>query len=246
MASYKTLSSSLNWATGLGNTGTTTLVTSSGLGSDCGTLVPHFVNTTLALEQPVVLLSFAQTYNHYLHIMRKMGVNLSKHSGMHFINGLTQNDLSSLPAATRPALTLHNKWVEFFHYLSGLPGCTLILDGLCLLADTQGLEKAVWFFEACQRIVEQTGGRLVVNVYLDEWTEQLVKRLIRRAHYYLAFEALGSGTAAEVSGQLKAAPAHLYCQISAREKGFKPAMLHYKVSDSTVQFFSPGQSRIVL
>ncbi|KAJ2883834.1 Elongator subunit elp6 [Coemansia aciculifera] len=180
-----------------------------------------------------------------------MGVNLANHQ-IQFVNALLPLDLSSLPAATRPHFTLGPKeqWPEFLKWLESQPPSVIIIDGLCSLLD-QGhdLSTALWFFTACQRIVEShevSGARLVANMFVDDDnTEPLAHAVIRRSHYVLSFEALASGASSDVSGQLTAVAGHLHCQLPA-SKTFKPTVLHYKVSDTTVLFFSPGQSRIVL
>ncbi|KAJ1826955.1 hypothetical protein LPJ56_001923 [Coemansia sp. RSA 2599] len=110
----------------------------------------------------------------------------------------------------------------------------------------EDVEVVVDFVGRCKRIVESNGGRLVVGLFLDEFTHPLVCRLVRLAHYYLGFEPLVSGSSSDVSGQLTVVPGHLYCQVHDSAQEFKPMLLHYRVSDTTVQFFSPGQSRIVL
>ncbi|KAJ2295073.1 Elongator subunit elp6 [Coemansia sp. RSA 2706] len=250
MATYKTLSASLNWPTGLPAPGSTVLI-SGGLESEGSVLIPHFVNSTFESQQPVILLSFRQTFNHYMHIMRKMGVNLARHK-LQFVNGLVQADFSALPPATRPHFTL-DKWPEFFQWLNEQPPSLLIIDGLCSLLD-QGfsMSQVLQFFVSCQRIAETKaeldGGYagLVVNVLLDEFSELLVRSMIRRSHYFFSFEGLSSGASNDVSGQLTVIPGHLHCQIQTQAKDFKPALLHYRVSDVTVQFFSPGQSSTVL
>ncbi|KAI8320326.1 hypothetical protein GQ54DRAFT_298712 [Martensiomyces pterosporus] len=246
MATFKSLSAGLDWSTGLPAAGTTTLI-SGGLESEGSVLIPHFLSGSLDQQVPVILLSFTQTYNHYMHIMRKMGINLTKHK-IQFVNALTQAPLSALPSATRPHYTL-SEWPEFFAWLAQQPPSVLIIDGLCSLLD-QGrtVDEAVWFFGACQRITEEKregGARLVANVFLDEFTELLVRSVVRKAHYFFNFEALSSGASTDVSGQLTVVPGHLNCQLRS-EKQFKPVLLHYKVTDTTVQFFSPGQARTVL
>ncbi|ORX71069.1 hypothetical protein DL89DRAFT_321519 [Linderina pennispora] len=203
MATYKTLAASLDWPTGQPPSQTTTLICSS-LSAPGDILLPHFLSSDHA-----VLLSFTQTSNHYMHILRKMGVHRPK---IHFVNALTDFSLDALPSATRPKLT----------WLAGQPeNTTLVVDGLCSLMD-QGMS-------AVQALL---GGRLVVSVFLDEFTEKLVRALARRSHYVFNFEGLASGASSDVSGQLTAT--------------FKPVHLHYKVADTAVQFFSPGQSRTVL
>ncbi|KAJ2693108.1 hypothetical protein H4218_006163 [Coemansia sp. IMI 209128] len=251
MATYKTLSSSLNWSTGLSPTpGTTTLI-AGGLGSEGSVLIPHFLNSAFDNKQPVILISFTQTYNHYVHILRKMGVNLLNHQ-IQFVNALRPLDLTSLPPATRPHFTLgaQDQWPRFFEWLAEQPPSVVVIDGLCSLLDQgHGLDTVLSFFTRCQSVVESgglAGARLVVNMFVDdEGTEPLAYAVVRRSHYVLSFEALSSGASSDVSGQLTAVAGHLLCQLPD-SKSFKPTALHYKVSDTTVQFFSPGQSRIVL
>ncbi|KAJ2748832.1 Elongator subunit elp6, partial [Coemansia nantahalensis] len=86
MATYKSLSAGLNWASGLPPSGTTVVV-AGGLEADGGVVLPHFVSSTLDGGGAVVLLSFRHTLSHYMHIMRKMGVALSQRS-FTFVNGL--------------------------------------------------------------------------------------------------------------------------------------------------------------
>ncbi|KAJ1666256.1 Elongator subunit elp6 [Coemansia sp. RSA 1813] len=255
---YKTLSSSVNWAQGLPEGGTTTLVCGD-IEADGGVLVPHFVQSGLqeASENNVVLVSLTQTMSHYMHIMRKMGVNLAKQRGFQFVNALTLKnvDYSDLPAATRPHFTV-TEWSGFFRWLcdSQPPGCTLIIDGLCSLLDQGfGCDFVSGIVDTCQRIIEDKAiksngaARLVIMLFLDDFTEPLVRSLIRRSHYFFNFEGLSSGSSTEVAGQLTVVPGHLYCHIQAQSSGkFKPVLLHYRVSDTTVEFFSPGQSRMVL
>ncbi|KAJ2831259.1 hypothetical protein GGI24_001633 [Coemansia furcata] len=238
MATYKTLSSSLNWSTGLPPPSTTLLAGT--LGSDSSVLIPHFVSSALDNKMAVTLVSFTQTYSHYAHILRKMGVSAQS---LHFVNALIPADLSSLPPATRPHYTL-GEWPEFFAWLAERPPGVVIIDGLCSLLD-QGRDAQA-FFAGCQRVVEaQEGGRLVVNMFVDdENSELLAHAMVRRSHYVLSCAALASGASNDVSGQLTAVAGHLLCQLP--RGSFKPMDLHYKVSDTTVQFFSPGQSRIVL
>lgn len=251
MTIYKTLSASLDWPTGLSpNLSTTTLITGNDTNSTEGSvLIPHFISSAISQQTPVILLSFTQTYNHYMHIMRKMGVNLTKHP-IKFVNALTDphTDLTSLPPATRPHFTLSHP-DEFFQWLKDQPACVFIIDGLCSMLD-QGhtTEEVLRFFCICQRIMEDQGSRLVVNIFADEFTEVLLRSLIRRCHYVFCFEGLSSGTSTDVSGQLTVVPGHRYCQLVSADdaKRWKSMLLHYKVSDTLVQFFSPGQSSIVL
>ncbi|KAJ1954764.1 Elongator subunit elp6 [Linderina pennispora] len=236
MATYKTLAASLDWPTGQPPSQTTTLICSS-LSAPGDILLPHFLSSDHA-----VLLSFTQTSNHYMHILRKMGVHRPK---IHFVNALTDFSLDALPSATRPKLTVNGDWPRFYQWLAGQPeNTTLVVDGLCSLMD-QGMSaaQAAGVFDTCRRITELLGGRLVVSVFLDEFTEKLVRALVRRSHYVFNFEGLASGASSDVSGQLTAVPGHLNCQTA---KAFKPVHLHYKVADTAVQFFSPGQSRTVL
>ncbi|KAJ2744577.1 Elongator subunit elp6 [Coemansia sp. BCRC 34301] len=245
MATYKTLSSSLNWSTGLSpSPGTTTLV-AGGLGAEGSVLIPHFISSGFDNKHPVTLISFVQTYSHYMHILRKMGVNLLNQP-IKFVNALSTHDTSGLPPATRPHFTI-TEWPIFLEWLEGQPPGVVIVDGLCSLLDQGwGLDAVVAVFVACQRIVESQGGRLVVNLFADdEDSELLAHAVLRRAHYTLSLEGLASGASSDVSGQLTAVAGHLHCQLS-EGKAFKPTILHYKVSDTTVSFFSPGQSRIVL
>ncbi|KAJ1727715.1 Elongator subunit elp6 [Coemansia biformis] len=247
MATYKTLSAGLNWTSGLPPSGTTVAV-AGGLEAEGSVVLPHFINSTLDNGGAVILLSFRHTFNHYVHIMRKMGVNLSQHK-LQFVNGLVQTDLSSLPAATRPHYTL-GEWPEFYAWLASQPPSVLVVDGLCTLLDLgHTCASVIGFVNACQRIVEdKRDGHcgLVVNMLLDEFSEPLARALIRRAHYAFNFEGLASGASIDVSGQLTVAPGHLLCQVPAAARDFKPALLHYRVSDTTVQFFAPGQPSIVL
>ncbi|KAJ2820060.1 Elongator subunit elp6 [Coemansia erecta] len=247
MATYKTLSASLNWPTGLPASGSTVLV-SGGLEAEGSVLIPHFANSAFNAQQAVILVSFRQTFNHYMHIMRKMGVNMTRHR-LQFVSGLVSADFSALPPATRPHFAL-DEWPEFFQWLDAQPPSLVIIDGLCSLLDQgHSVDRVLQFFVSCQRIVEAKaeGGHaaLVVNVLLDEFSELLVRSMIRRAHYFFSFEALASGASSDVSGQLTVVPGHLHCQIQETQ-AFKPALLHYRVSDATVQFFSPGQSSTVL
>ncbi|KAJ2798890.1 Elongator subunit elp6 [Coemansia guatemalensis] len=252
MATYKTLSSKLNWANGLPEA-STTMIVAGGLEADGSVMIPHLVNSVFERQGQVILLSFRHPFNHYLHIMRKMGVNASKHK-LQFVNGLVETDLSSLPPATRPHFTLSADWQEFYSWLNAQPPSLLIIDGLCSLLDLGHDVKTVMsFFTACQQIVGdwsvRAGGGyagLVANMLLDEFTELLAKSLIRRSHYFFNFEDLESGASTDVSGQLTAIPGHLHCQIQNSGNKFKPALLHYKVADTTVQFFSPGQSSTIL
>ncbi|KAJ2485959.1 Elongator subunit elp6 [Coemansia sp. RSA 2050] len=251
MATYKTLSSSLNWSAGLSPLPATTTLIAGGLGSEGSVLIPHFLNSAFDNKLPVVLISFTQTYNHYVHILRKMGVNLLNHQ-IQFVNALRPIDLSSLPPATRPHFTLgsYDQWPEFYAWLEEQPPSVVVIDGLCSLLDQgHSLDTALSFFTRCQSVIEAgglAGARLVVNMLVDdEGTEPLAYAVVRRSHYVLSFKALSSGASSDISGQLTAVAGHLHCQLPA-SKSFKPMVLHYKVSDTTVLFFSPGQSRIVL
>ncbi|KAJ1948949.1 Elongator subunit elp6 [Linderina macrospora] len=173
-----------------------------------------------------------------------MGVHLHKHS-FQFVNALTDFSLASLPAATRPHFSVNNEWDKFYQWLAGQPEhTTVVVDGLCSLLD-QGkqVDQVVEVFDCCRRISELKGGRLVLSVFLDEFSEPLVRALTRRSHYVFSFDGLVSGASADVSGQLTVVPGHLNCQTTS---AFKPVLLHYKVADTTVQFFSPGQARTVL
>ncbi|KAJ2811113.1 hypothetical protein H4S07_002264, partial [Coemansia furcata] len=197
MATYKTLSSSLNWSTGLPPPSTTLLAGT--LGSDSSVLIPHFISSALDNKMAVTLVSFTQTYSHYAHILRKMGVNAQS---LQFVNALIPADLSSLPPATRPHYTL-GEWPEFFAWLAERPPGVVIIDGLCSLLD-QGRD-AQGFFAGCQRIVEAQKGRLVVNMFVDdENSELLAHAVVRRSHYVLSCAALASGASNDVSGQLTA------------------------------------------
>ncbi|PIA12748.1 hypothetical protein COEREDRAFT_12275 [Coemansia reversa NRRL 1564] len=252
MATYKTLSSKLNLTNGLPEV-STTMIVAGGLEADGIVMIPHLINNVFEKQGSVILLSFKHPFNHYLHIMRKMGVNASRHK-LQFVNGLVETDLSSLPPTTRPHFTLGADWTEFYSWLKSQPPSLLIIDGLCSLLDLGHDVKVVMsFFTACQQIVENWQVRsddgyagLVANMLLDEFTELLARSLIRRSHYFFNFEDLESGASTDVSGQLTAIPGHLHCQIQSGSSKFKPALLHYKVTDTTVQFFSPGQSSTIL
>ncbi|KAI7822765.1 hypothetical protein BX661DRAFT_58080 [Kickxella alabastrina] len=279
MGSYKTLSSSLNWPSGLGDQGTVTLVTSVGLGANDGTvLIPHFLTSAYEQKLPAILVSFTQTYNHYLHIMRKMGMAKTKFK---FVNALAttmvgqkEGGLEALPLVTRPDYTLRRgEWSGFFQWLSDQTtiaaaaaaaatveveqgeqgGVVLVVDGLCSLVDLgMDISEVVWFMDCCRRVLGSKG-RIVVGVLLDEFTEDLVRELVRKSHYYFGFTALVSGSSRDISGQVTVVPGQLYCQLQNLQNNsggggreFKPLVLHYCVSDTNVQFFSPGQSHIVL
>ncbi|KAJ2910339.1 Elongator subunit elp6, partial [Coemansia aciculifera] len=245
----------LNWSTGLSPTpGTTTLLAGSGgLEASGGSiLIPHFISSAIDNGHPVILISFVQTYSHYLHILRKMGRNLQNHTPHQFVNALsTHQDFSALPAATRPHYTV-TEWPAFFQWLESQEPALVIIDGLCSLLDQgHSVKEAMGFFAACQRVVEGWGSeqaRFVVNLFADDegTAEELAYAVLRRSHYALSFEALASGASSDVSGQLTAVAGHLHCQLLKESRAFKPTVLHYKVSDTTVLFFSPGQSRIVL
>ncbi|KAJ2660869.1 Elongator subunit elp6 [Coemansia sp. RSA 1200] len=265
---YKTFSSAVNWTQGLPESGTTTVVCGD-IEADGSVLVPHFVQSALQ-ETPgsgavVVLVSLTQTMSHYMHIMRKMGVNLARQPGFQFVDALTSAGVGLagselVAAATRPHFAVADRadWSGFFRWLahSQPPGCTVVVDGLCSLLDQGfGCAFVVNFVDTCRRIIEakaaqNTGAaRLVATLFLDDFSEALARSLIRRSHYFLSFEALASGSSTEVAGQLTVVPGHLFCHIQEEEQSaakFKPALLHYRVSDTTVEFFSPGQSRMVL
>ncbi|KAI9471282.1 Elongator subunit elp6 [Coemansia sp. RSA 990] len=248
MASYKTLSAALNWPTGLPASGSTALI-AGGLEAEGSVLIPHFISSTLDSQHPVILVSFRQTFNHYMHIMRKMGVNLTRHK-FQFVNALLQADFSELPQPTRPHYTLA-KWPAFFEWLNEQPPSMVIVDGLCALLD-QGhtVNQVLQFMLSCQRIVETKAessfAALAINVFLDEFSEVLVRSMIRRAHFMFNFTGLSSGASSDVAGQLTVIPGHLHFRIQDKLQEFKPSALHYRVSDATVQFFSPGQSSVVL
>ncbi|KAJ2076604.1 Elongator subunit elp6 [Coemansia sp. RSA 988] len=252
MATYKTLSSKLNWADGLPEAATTMIV-AGGLEADGSVIIPHLINSVFERQGQVILLSFRHPFNHYLHIMRKMGVNVSKHK-LQFVNGLVEADLSNLPPATQPHFTLGADWADFYGWLKDQSPSLLIIDGLCSLLDLgHNVKRVMSFFTACQQIVEDWSVRsdggytgFVANILLDEFTELLAKSLIRKSHYFFNFEDLESGASTDVSGQLTAIPGHLHCQIQNGSSKFRPALLHYKVTDTTVQFFSPGQSSTIL
>ncbi|KAJ2556354.1 Elongator subunit elp6 [Coemansia sp. RSA 1933] len=190
--------------------------------------------------------------SHYMHIMRKMGVNLTKQSGFQFVNALRPVPVDELPMATRPHYSV-TEWNEFFGWLERMPGCTLVIDGLCSLLDQgHSCDFVLGIVHACQRIVDNKvseGGnaRLVVTMFLDDYSEPLARSLVRISHYLFSFEGLSSGSSTEVAGQLTVVPGHLFCRIQTLPaKSFKPVLLHYRVSDTSVEFFSPGQSRMVL
>ncbi|KAJ1732570.1 Elongator subunit elp6 [Coemansia sp. Benny D160-2] len=277
---YKTLSSAVNWPQGLPEPGTTTVVCGD-IEADGSVVVPHFIQGALQETSPggatttvVVLVSLTQTMSHYMHVMRKMGVNLARHPGrFQFVDALTPAPVGAelagsgmVATATRPHFSVPDRadWSGFFGWLADAqpPGCTVVVDGLCSLLD-QGLgcDFAVGFVDTCRRIVEAKAARgagaarLVATLFLDDFSEALARSLVRRSHYVLSFEALASGSSTEVAGQLTVVPGHLFCHIQKKEREaeekqpaaeFKPALLHYRVSDTTVEFFSPGQSRMVL
>ncbi|KAJ2007007.1 hypothetical protein GGI04_001683 [Coemansia thaxteri] len=186
---------------------------------------------------------------HYIHIMRKMGVNLASQQNLQFVSALaapvSQDLLSNLPPATRPHFVLDpDNWPAFFNWLNAQPPSLLIIDGLCSLLD-QGMaaDRALSFFKACQ----SSAAKLVVCMFADDETSvPLAHAIVRRCHHVFSFDGLVSGASTDVSGQLTVVGGHLLCQLPNEQRSFKPVVLHYKISDSSVHFFSPGQSRIVL
>ncbi|KAJ2008330.1 Elongator subunit elp6 [Coemansia thaxteri] len=249
MAAYKTLSACLNWPTGLPPSDRTTTLVTGGLHADGSVLVPHFIASAIDQQIPFVLVSFTQTFSHYIHIMRKMGVNLASQQNLQFVSALaapvSQDLLSNLPPATRPHFVLDpDNWPAFFNWLNAQPPSLLIIDGLCSLLD-QGMaaDRALSFFKACQ----SSAAKLVVCMFADDETSvPLAHAIVRRCHHVFSFDGLVSGASTDVSGQLTVVGGHLLCQLPNEQRSFKPVVLHYKISDSSVHFFSPGQSRIVL
>ncbi|KAJ1931351.1 hypothetical protein GGF37_007423, partial [Kickxella alabastrina] len=74
------------------------------------------------------------------------------------------------------------------------------------------ISEVVWFMDCCRRVLGSKG-RIVVGVLLDEFTEDLVRELVRKSHYYFGFTALVSGSSRDISGQVTVVPGQLYCQL---------------------------------
>ncbi|KAI8068378.1 hypothetical protein BC940DRAFT_299824 [Gongronella butleri] len=228
-------------------------------------LLHHFIGNQVKAGQRVVLVGLAQILNHYFLINRKLGVNLLpfKQSGQFvFVDGATHLNAYSLDTPfpplntpTTPSATLdgsQQSLQQFYEILRGLVASDTMLildDASVLLSNGFGLQPTVLFLQKLVGLMQSVNGTLVTLIHADEEgiddpeQDALVKSTIQLSDLVLQVQALGSGLARDVHGQLCIlyGPKNL-----AGTWPTQPQTLHYKILDNNAHFFPKGISQGVL
>ncbi|ORX56949.1 hypothetical protein DM01DRAFT_1320069 [Hesseltinella vesiculosa] len=247
----------------------THLVITDTLNANGNFLLHHFISNHLKADRRVVLIGLSQIYNHYFLINRKLGMNLLpyKQSGQFvFLDGTTHlNDYSldtpypPLNTPSTPSDTLDGSKEKTDACLQRFyqtirqhiqPGTLLILDDAsALLMNGFGVRPVTLFLQKLSGLMQTVEGTLIDLIHADEQgvedVEQdgFVKSVLQLSDLVLQVQALGSGFARDVHGQLSIlyGPKFLPGTCSTQ-----PQSMHYKIMDNNVTFFPKGVSQGVL
>ncbi|KAI8394134.1 uncharacterized protein BYT42DRAFT_553506 [Radiomyces spectabilis] len=240
--------------------------------SDANFLIHHFVGNQLKGDRHVVLVGMAQIFNHYFLISRKLGINLQsyKQSGRFcFIDGLTHltsyTDGTPYPPArapTSPADTLNGSKIPqnaclrtFYdvikrHVTDKQHPLLIIDDASIFMLSGFGIGPVSMFINKLRVLMESVDGTLMTIIHADEeGTEDpeqdaFVKSVLSTAHLVLQVQALGSGLARDVHGQLSIIHGPKCLPQAANQ--IIPQSLHYRILDNNAHFFAKGISQGVL
>ncbi|KAJ3300060.1 Elongator subunit elp6 [Borealophlyctis nickersoniae] len=271
---YPPLDSALNWASSSSSSSNPVsrrfvLITDE-LKADASFLLHHFISRHLRQNDPrcsVTLIALAQTYQHYVLVAKKLGVNLTTHTQTRRFTCL--DSFSDVRTATGPFAALSSKSTpssdDFARTLfasirqtfsSTAPSATadssprpcIIFDDLSvLLYMGVPVKDIVRLVMACRTFVDEHDGFLIVLAHADTTTPQddeqvaLVQSLTHVADHILEVRGLVNGVTQGVHGQLSVIRGPLL-----DDSDFHPQLLHYRVVDSGVQFFAKGLSTGIL
>ncbi|KAI9244830.1 hypothetical protein BDA99DRAFT_577059 [Phascolomyces articulosus] len=266
---YATLDAALAFPNNVPPTESHIVITDT-LKSNGNFLIHHFVGNHLKADRHVILIGLSQIFNHYFLIGRKLGINLQayKQSGQFsFIDGLTHMNTytekipypptgtPSTPTNTldgsQPAdnnLLLFYKIIRYQLSQNTKAHPLLILDDASvLLMSGYGLDAVTQFLQKLKVLMTSVGGTLMTVVHADEEgvddpeQDAFVKSVISGAELILQAEALGSGLARDIHGQLSILHGPQYIPKSTNTVA---QALHYKILDNNAEFFAKGISQV--
>ncbi|KAI9496422.1 hypothetical protein BDB00DRAFT_971465 [Zychaea mexicana] len=267
---YATLDAALAFPNNVPPTKSHIVITDT-LKSNGNFLIHHFVGNHLKADRHVILIGLSQIFNHYFLIGRKLGINLQayKQSGhFSFVDGLTHinpytqgspyppkgtpsTPTDTLDGSSQPSNT--NVLLSFYqvirrHILQSKTHPLLILDDASVLLITgYGLDSVCQFLHKLKVLMASVGGTLITVVHADEEgaddTEQdaFVKSVVANSELILQAEALGSGLARDIHGQLSILHGPQYVPKSTVTAAQE---LHYKILDNNAEFFAKGISQV--
>ncbi|KAJ3185547.1 Elongator subunit elp6 [Geranomyces variabilis] len=250
----------------------TVIVVSDQVGAEGGFVLNHFIHRHLRLEEQgwiVVLVGLAQTWEHYLAVGKKLGLNiaLSQQKGrLVFLDALTHlatgtgpfahnEGATSATTAASPLQGLLASITAAYQACSSSPAqkkLCLVVDDVSALQSCGLPTKDVLAFAAgCRELVYEENGCLVLlahgdsvaaGVDDDDGSGVICRSLIHSATHVLHVAALESGLTQGVDGQITFARGPLLRD----EEGFNPEVLHYQITDAQINFFKKGFSKGLL
>ncbi|KAI9033593.1 hypothetical protein CLU79DRAFT_714471 [Phycomyces nitens] len=203
--------------------------------------------------------------------MIKQGINLQtyKQSGQFsFLDGLTHLNPYSHTTPYPPAKTpstpngtldgslgtkdvLRSFYQTIKDHLESKKKPLLVLDDVSVLLQSGlGLREVCQFVYKLKSLVESVDGTLVTVCHADEQGSEdieqdaFVKTVLTSAELVLQVQALGSGLARDVHGQLSIL--HGSKCMPNTSLNYLGQSLHYKILDNNVHFFAKGISQGVL
>ncbi|ORY96195.1 hypothetical protein BCR43DRAFT_473816 [Syncephalastrum racemosum] len=243
------------------------IVLSDSLQASANFLLHHFIVNHLKANRKVVLVGLSQIFNHYFLIGRKLGVNLqaSKQSGQFvFLDALTHLNsytkrtpypperVPSAPTAVLDGSCSSDALPSFLSTIQShlSENALLILDDTSVLLDTGFDASSIYdFIYTLKHTLAEKQGTLISVVHADESgvedvdQDAFVRTMLHSADLVLQVQALQSGFARDVHGQLCILPGPQHIP----DDTIPPAQaLHYKILDNTAEFFARGVSRGVL
>ncbi|RKP15082.1 hypothetical protein BJ684DRAFT_14632 [Piptocephalis cylindrospora] len=222
------------------------------LHADGGFLVHALLAHAVQAGQPTVLFSCTHPWSHYANIGRKLTVPLvsaQEKGDLVLVDGRAAHiqDMSG-------SIAIDQLFQEFSQRIlsqkaSSKPPC-LILDDVDTLLDLgTSPESLCELLDACVSLMNQVNGVLISRWRTDEalLTDQeggydrCLRQAVHRADILLTVQALSSGKARDVDGQLT-----LTRGPRNMDGWFQASTWHYHLSDGDVQLFPQGMSSGVL
>ena len=224
-------------------------------------LLPHFLTLFLKAESNVILLTAAQTPDHYKVICSKFGVNLGRcqqekkfkilnlleaslRCYVEETNASSESDSDLLAAFRNNSMKLIYKEIKSNLNLESKN--FVVLDDISILLSIGFSEKDLINFIHYMKVLCGTSICAFLTHYQREVTSgQSAPKLYEHCRFYstseLQIQGLKSGYSKDVSGNL-----NFVTKTKDFEKRITITEMQYKLTDRTLKLFAPGTSSAVL